>query len=107
MLAKPCCADPDRVSYPNLYIDLNDKDALKSLPDSGVMTVRFKVVGRNEHMTDGKYSCNVCLEVQKVVDVEADPGTEPNDRKDREATLSKLADAEGEDEDEDKDEEAY
>lgn len=97
-----CCAEvcaptpkgEDTVHYPSLYID---GDEGCDLPDSGVMTVRFKVQSRSTHERGGSKTGNVCLDIEKIVSVEADPGVVPSSRKNREKDLEDMAEEEDED----------
>lgn len=84
------------VHYPTLYID-GDASLMK-LPDSGVMEVAFKVCSRNVTTRDSKTTCCVCLDVTKILEVEADVST--GEKESASDVLDKLAKEIEEDSDE-------
>ena len=70
-MATPISPEMKTPSYPCLHIDCGEA-LLEDLPDSGVMEIKFKVVSRSCSERDGKKDCCVTLEVQTILDVEAE-----------------------------------
>lgn len=87
-----CPCEPSsksEVYYPTLYLEGKD-DKLSDLPESGTMTVQFKVVRWEESKTkEGeRYCCTV--EVQKILSVDSGEVSAPATKRDNEATTSAL-----------------
>lgn len=58
------------VHYPTLYLDL-DSDDLKKLPDSGTMTIKYKINRRTiTASAKGDKSSSVSMDILKIVDAE-------------------------------------
>jgi hypothetical protein len=85
----PATIDSDEPHYPTLYIDYEGGE-LTSLPDSGEMTVKFRVNSRTESERDGKKSCSLSLDIKRILSVKASE----TPRKSREDELDEMADAE-------------
>jgi hypothetical protein len=62
--------DGDKVHYPTLHIGDIDDRRLAEMPDSGEMTIRYKIRSRthNEHKEkDGKkHTCSVTMDVTHI-----------------------------------------
>jgi hypothetical protein len=79
------------VSYPCLYVELNGTD-LSELPESGTMTVKFKVGSRTESTDrDGEKHNSLSIDILKILDVDPD---KPKKGKSREDELDDLAESE-------------
>lgn len=80
--------------YPTLYIDSAPGEI--DLPTEGEMTVRFKVCSKTVSERDGEKTSSVSVEIQKIIDVEADEEDQKSERKSAEDTLDKYAEEESE-----------
>jgi len=82
--------DPSPKHYPTLYIDL-DAD----IPECGTMEVYFRTTSKTVIDRDGERTVSVCLEIQKILDIEDDETEADENKSDRKKAgdvLDKYAD---------------
>lgn len=89
-LCAPSQPSSERKSYPCLYIDGGSE--LKDLPDSGTMTVRFSITNRstNENVKNDEVKRSITVEVQEILDVDADESERKSPRKQAEDDLDRY-----------------
>lgn len=72
--------------YPSFYVD--NVPGIESLPDEGVMTIRYKVCSKNTSERDGKKSVSVSIDVVAIEDAEASEAGEKEKDSDDKPDLS-------------------
>jgi hypothetical protein len=67
----------DDFSYPMLYMSFPD-ERLDEVPDSGTITLKFKVTSRTENVRDGECSCGLELQVLSITNIKGDEKKTPD-----------------------------
>jgi hypothetical protein len=94
-----CCSpEPisksDRMSYPSFHYS-GDKEL--DLPDSGLMTIRFRKSGSSENTnSNGKESYSCTVDVQEIVSVEDSGGAKKSAARESDDALDALVRARAE-----------
>lgn len=82
--------DRPKKEYPLLNLNCGDA-LLESLPESGEITLRFRVARRKTLEQNGERSCDLSLEIREILSVEDYEIREKEKPESAEAALDRLA----------------